>query len=91
MGSPTAPTDIPLSRRAGVASNDRWSVPHAARHCGAAMADKLAGLRKGGPASGLGAGPVSVHVTNQVISFSAGGTSYNVNVPDSIVNFSAKC
>jgi hypothetical protein len=40
-------------------------------------------------ATGLGAGPVSVHVTNQVISFSAGGTAYNVNVPDSIVNFSA--
>jgi hypothetical protein len=40
-------------------------------------------------ASGLGAGPVAIHVTNQVISFSAGGTSYNVNVPDSILNFSA--
>src|SRR5713226_3347194 len=40
-------------------------------------------------ASGLGAGPVSVHITGQTISFSAGGTSYNVNVPNSILNFSA--
>ncbi len=40
-------------------------------------------------ASGLGAGPVSVHVTDQAINFNAAGTAYSVNVPDSILNFSA--
>lgn len=37
--------------------------------------------------SGLGNSPVTVEVTNQVISFSAGGTDYTVNVPDSDITF----
>jgi hypothetical protein len=39
-------------------------------------------------ASGLGSAPVTVHVTDQVISFQAGGTSYTLQVPDSNITFS---
>src|SRR4029077_17904616 len=39
-------------------------------------------------ASGLGSAPVNVHVTNQVITFSAGATNYTLNVPDSDITFS---
>src|SRR5262249_7983355 len=39
-------------------------------------------------ARGLGSAPVNVHVTDQVISFQAGGTTYTLNVPDSNITFS---
>jgi hypothetical protein len=39
-------------------------------------------------ASGLGPGPVTVHVTDQVIAFQAGGTNYSLNVPDTTITFS---
>jgi hypothetical protein len=39
-------------------------------------------------ASGLGSGPVTVHVTDQVIAFQAGGTNYSLNVPDTTITFS---
>jgi hypothetical protein len=38
--------------------------------------------------SGLGSTPVTVHVTDQTISFSAAGTNYTVAVPDSVVTLS---
>ena len=38
--------------------------------------------------SGLGSSPVTIHVTNQVIAFSASGTNYTLNVPDSNITFS---
>jgi hypothetical protein len=37
---------------------------------------------------GLGSAPVNVHVTNQEITFNAGGTSFALNVPDSNITFS---
>lgn len=40
-------------------------------------------------ATGLGAGPVSVRVTDQHIAFTAGGNAYDVSVPDSFLNFSS--
>src|SRR5262245_20863541 len=38
--------------------------------------------------NGLGSAPVNIHVTDQVISFQAGGTTYTLNVPDSNITFS---
>jgi hypothetical protein len=38
--------------------------------------------------NGLGSNPVSLHVTNQTISFSANGTNYNLNVPDDSITIS---
>jgi hypothetical protein len=38
--------------------------------------------------SGLGSAPVTLHVTNQTISFSAGGTNYSIAVPDSLITLS---
>jgi SdrD B-like domain len=38
--------------------------------------------------SGLGSDPVTLHVTDQTISFSAAGTDYTVAVPDSLITLS---
>src|SRR5262249_19090352 len=37
--------------------------------------------------SGLGSAPVTLQFTNQTIAFTAGGTSYNLTVPTSIITF----
>lgn len=39
--------------------------------------------------SGLGDAPATVHVTDQVISFTANGTAYSISVPDSDITFSS--
>jgi hypothetical protein len=39
-------------------------------------------------ANGLGSSPVTLHVTNQTIVFSANGTTYHLNVPDDTITFS---
>src|SRR5262249_33887926 len=39
-------------------------------------------------ASGVGSNTVTIHVTNQTITFTAAGTPYTVNVPDSIITLS---
>jgi hypothetical protein len=38
-------------------------------------------------ASGLGSAPVTLQFTNQTIAFTAGASSYNLNVPTSIITF----
>lgn len=38
--------------------------------------------------SGLGADPVTLHVTSQTIAFSAAGTDYTLSVPDAAITFS---
>jgi hypothetical protein len=38
--------------------------------------------------NGLGSSPVTLHVTNQTITFSANGTAYNLSVPDDALTYS---